>query len=138
MEFQEIIKAGFHKMIVILKSTVAVKFRIFPFLNNMSSTIYFQIRVKFCAESILNTMVRPHKLWCSVSGDGFAHFPSVVGSKSFMICRMPVLRQHNLIIMIFLHNEINIGNNLIRFWYGKGTSFTKIILDVDNDECFFH
>ena len=51
-----------------------------------------------------------------------------------MTSRMPVLREDNGVKL--LHECVHAGDNCITFGYGKCAAWTKVILNINDYECF--
>src|SRR5690606_36169964 len=102
-------------MIIIKKSTVAVDLCIRPFSDNKFNLVRVESFNKISTLCALYTMICPYDLFSTVKDDRLHYFlAGMIGSKTFMFSRVPVLCGYDQVIMLL--QVVHDRNDLIASW----------------------
>src|SRR5690554_4627887 len=122
-------------MTIVVKCTITVYFLICSLSKNRFPLLSFQIGMKLSSLCSLHTMIWPQSLWFSMHLNLFkVGFSIMVGSKAYMVLRMPILSgNHEIKFMLYA----------IDYWYyficignSKRSARHKVVLYINYKEGF--
>src|SRR5690554_8117074 len=101
-------------MTIVVKCTITVYFLICSLSKNRFPLLSFQIGMKLSSLCSLHTMIWPQSLWFSMHLNLFkVGFSIMVGSKAYMVLRMPILSgNHEIKFMLYRSEERRVGKSV--------------------------
>ena len=126
-------QAGWREPVVLIERGIGIDLRLESLAQDQLRLRQVKTGVKIRAWLPLHAMRRPQRLLAVGKLDRFKGlFAGVRGRERSMICRMPVLRENDVIKM--RRDALDRRNHFIPAGHGQRSARTKIVLHVGHDQ----